>query len=515
MRLTPRDRRPSRARPGSARGRPGRAIRSRRAKPSSVDRAHLADAVDVALDDVAAERLAGAQRRLEVDRRARRRARRAWSARASGSSRRRRSRRRATAVAVRQTPSTQTESPSRELGGEARGDARAARRRSPRVDPASTVPISSTIPVNITTPVSARGPACPRRGAPTRSPAGAAPRRSPPRPAPLASGRPAPSRSGAMNSASSSISPAARKEPASSAPPSSSREVTSRRPSSSSAAATVGSRSAGDLDHLGAGVAKRADPRRRRARLGRRRRAAPRRSSRRAWSRAAGARSSRRRPWPAGARPRGRRRARSAAGRRRARCRSRPRPRRPRRASGGPGRGSRVPRSSVESPELVAVKPSRLSAAFSVTSGRPVRACLRKAWLASRAAAASAPSAKLDLDPLVAQDAGAAAAGLRARVVGGDHDPRDPGGEDRVGARRLAAVVRAGLERDVDRRPGRVVAALAAVGERGDLGVDVAERGVMALADHLAVADERPRRRRGFGLTLPRPRSASSSVRRR
>ena len=103
--------------------------------------------------------------------------------------------------------------------------------------------------------------------------------------------------------------------------------------------------------------------------------------------------------------------------------------------------------------------------------------------------------------PLVAEDPRAAAARLLARVVGADHDPGDPGGEDRVGARRLAALVGAGLERDVHRRPGRVVAARAAVGERRDLGV----RGRRAARDG---PRRSPRRRAaitaptsGFGLT--------------
>jgi len=120
---------------------------------------------------------------------------------------------------------------------------------------------------------------------------------------------------------------------------------------------------------------------------------------------------------------------------------------------------------------VVAVKPSRLSAALWTTSGRPVRARLRNGWLRSRAAAAR----------------------LLARVVGADHDPGDRGGEDRVGARRLAALVGAGLEREVQRRSGRIAAAAAAVGERRDLGVQLAERLMAALADRLAVAhDHRP-----------------------
>ena len=52
-----------------------------------------------------------------------------------------------------------------------------------------------------------------------------------------------------------------------------------------------------------------------------------------------------------------------------------------------------------ESPGAVLVRPSSDIASFSVTSGSPVRACLRKGWLSSRAAAASAPAAKTTSTP--------------------------------------------------------------------------------------------------------------------
>jgi hypothetical protein len=51
-------------------------------------------------------------------------------------------------------------------------------------------------------------------------------------------------------------------------------------------------------------------------------------------------------------------------------------------------------------------------------------------------------------------------------------------------------MVRAGLERHVEAGAGRVVPAPAAVLERRTLGVQAAELGVEALADHLAVTDE-------------------------
>ena len=141
-----------------------------------------------------------------------------------------------------------------------------------------------------------------------------------------------------------------------------------------------------------------------------------------------------------------------------------------------------------ESPGAVAVRPSSDIASFRVTSGRPVRACLRKGWLSSRAAVASSPAANSTSTPPSRRIPGPAPGGLLARIVGGDHDPRDPRLEDRLGAGRLAALVRAGLQRHVHRRPGRVVAARAAVGERRPLGVQTAELGVEPLAD-------RPRRR--------------------
>jgi hypothetical protein len=50
--------------------------------------------------------------------------------------------------------------------------------------------------------------------------------------------------------------------------------------------------------------------------------------------------------------------------------------------------------------------------------------------------------------------------------------------------------VRAGLERDEDLGALGALAALGGVGDRGALGVEPADLGVVALADHLAVSDE-------------------------
>ncbi len=51
-------------------------------------------------------------------------------------------------------------------------------------------------------------------------------------------------------------------------------------------------------------------------------------------------------------------------------------------------------------------------------------------------------------------------------------------------------MVGAGLERHVHRRARRVRAPAAAILDRGDLGVDAAQLGMMALADHLSVSHE-------------------------
>ena len=97
-----------------------------------------------------------------------------------------------------------------------------------------------------------------------------------------------------------------------------------------------------------------------------------------------------------------------------------------------------TPEIHFESPSRVATLPSSVIADLKRTQGRPVRACLRKAWLSSRALCASSPSATSDLDALVAQDPEAAPGRLEGRVVAGDDDAADPRRQDRVGAGRRA-----------------------------------------------------------------------------
>src|SRR4051812_29033743 len=94
----------------------------------------------------------------------------------------------------------------------------------------------------------------------------------------------------------------------------------------------------------------------------------------------------------------------------------------------------------------------------------------------------------LHVDPGRPEPLGPAARVL-ARIRGADDDPCDPGREDRVDAGRRAAVVRAGLQRDVERRAARLLPRRL---ERPNLGVRLAGPLVPALADDLvAVGDDR------------------------
>ena len=120
-----------------------------------------------------------------------------------------------------------------------------------------------------------------------------------------------------------------------------------------------------------------------------------------------------------------------------------------------------------------------------------------------------------DLDPTVAKDLRAAAARLRGRIVGSDHDPPDSRREDGLGAGRLAPLVRAGLERDVHGRarpgrrhgPGRPRSRQPRRGARRG-GRESPRRGPRPRAPVTTAPTS------GFGLTAPRPPAASSSARR-
>ena len=102
----------------------------------------------------------------------------------------------------------------------------------------------------------------------------------------------------------------------------------------------------------------------------------------------------------------------------------------------------------------------------------------------ARLVAAAAP---LDGDAGRREPRRAAARDERVRVAQGDDDAADAGGDERVGARRRAAVVRARLERDVDGRAADVDAARGGVAQRHHLGVRAAGFLRVAAADDAAV----------------------------
>ena len=124
------------------------------AAPCSRRATTVPDAVDVAADQVAAQRIAEPQRPLEVDARCRARARRAWSAPASpGRGRPRSARARRGSTTVRQTPSTAMLAPSGSASTvEVGGDDQAHDRRrsgSARCDRLDRRRCASTMPVNM------------------------------------------------------------------------------------------------------------------------------------------------------------------------------------------------------------------------------------------------------------------------------------------------------------------------------------------------------------------------------
>jgi hypothetical protein len=115
--------------------------------------------------------------------------------------------------------------------------------------------------------------------------------------------------------------------------------------------------------------------------------------------------------------------------------------------------------------------------------------------LAERLVLEPGPGRQVSVDhhhvhPLVAQDAEATARGVRAGVVGGDHDAADSRPEDRLRARRRPSVVAARLERDVE--GGSMELRSSGGSDCLHLGVGSAEGAMKALAEGVAVtADDR------------------------
>ena len=146
-------------------------------------------------------------------------------------------------------------------------------------------------------------------------------------------------------------------------------------------------------------------------------------------------------------------------------------------------------------PSAAATRPSRLDATLATKYGRPVRRWCR--YGASNKVAARAPSPTSTAMPAVPQPLDAGAGHAPVGVLDRDDDAPDAGGDERVGTRTGAAVVGAGLERDVR---GRAAAPVTGRVQRFDLGVRAARRLRRALADDDTVPHEDttdPRVRRG------------------
>ena len=94
----------------------------------------------------------------------------------------------------------------------------------------------------------------------------------------------------------------------------------------------------------------------------------------------------------------------------------------------------------LESPVLVATLPSRLMADLKSTHGRPVRACLRKAWFCWRARAASSPPARSTWTPSSRRMPRPRPEAFSVGSSLATTTRADAGREDGVGARRLLAL---------------------------------------------------------------------------
>ena len=110
------------------------------------------------------------------------------------------------------------------------------------------------------------------------------------------------------------------------------------------------------------------------------------------------------------------------------------------------------------SPVAVAIRPSRLVASFSVTSGRPSRSRCKNPALISAASAWHSPVSTVE--PGGPQPRYPAAGNPRVGILDRDHHPAHPGGDQRIGARRRLAPMTAGFEGDVgDGAPRRLAGA--------------------------------------------------------
>ncbi len=151
------------------------------------------------------------------------------------------------------------------------------------------------------------------------------------------------------------------------------------------------------------------------------------------------------------------------------------------------------------SPEAVAMRPSSVVASLSVSIGRPAHDARDEAGL--QLARLGLAHALHDLDPGRAQPREPRPVGARVGVAHRHHDPRDPRRDQRVGAGRRRADMRAGLQRDVRRGPPRGRARLR---ERPRLGVRPAAVAGARAAEHGAAALDHAADRR-VGPAPPEP----------
>ena len=146
-------------------------------------------------------------------------------------------------------------------------------------------------------------------------------------------------------------------------------------------------------------------------------------------------------------------------------------------------------RSLVIQPRLSSgaeILPSSVMAVLRVTRGRPVRMKWRKGSLSFSASAANSVGI-FDFDAGLAEFGEALSGDQRVRVGDGRDDARHAGQDQRVHAGRSAALVRAGLQVEIEGGAARLLAGLR---EGDDFGVVEPGVSVEAAADHFALAHQ-------------------------
>ena len=138
-----------------------------------------------------------------------------------------------------------------------------------------------------------------------------------------------------------------------------------------------------------------------------------------------------------------------------------------------------------ESPGAVEVWPSSDIASFSVTSGSPVRACLRNGWLSNRAAVASSPAANSTSTPPSRRIPGPRPAAFSLGSSEAITTREIPASRDRLRTGRLPTRMSTGLQRHVHRRSGRVIPSAPTVSKSRPLSMKLPQLSVEPLTHHL------------------------------